>query len=121
MVGTMRGIAVRRVCAALMVLAFVVGLPMQGIAMASAAAAMSAPWSADAGGSTPWGCNGCADQADMGMLCPVVFCIGISAVISTTQDAANVAPDTSLIWFEETGTGLSSAPDPDPPRISAQT
>ena len=102
-----------------MVLAFLVGLPMQGTAMASAAA-FSPPWSASAGGTGPGAYDGCGDQPATGMLCPIVFCIGLSAIIVKQREPAGLVSHTTTAQFKETGQGLSYAPDPYPPRTSIQ-
>ena len=110
----------QRLCAALMVLAFLAGLPMQGTAMTSVAAT-SPPWSAGADGSRPDTCDRCGDQPVAGMLCPIVFCIGLSAVITKDQEPAGLVSHTASAQFKETRPGPSYAPDPYPPKASLQT
>lgn len=106
---------IKRICAILVVAAVVIGLPMQGTAMASAAGASPAPWSA-ADVPMPGGCKACGDEPAAGMLCPIVFCIGLSAIIVADLDSARVMRDKLPIRLEQTSTGSYSSPDPFPPR-----
>ena len=115
-VDTMRRSLVRRLCAALFILAFVAGLPMQGVAMASAGAASPTPWSAEHDVPALGSCNGCSDEPAMGMFCPIVFCIGLSAVVSAEAELSRPPPDMPSVRFREIGAGLSLGPDPYPPR-----
>ncbi|MFQ5784940.1 MAG: hypothetical protein ACE5H8_08965 [Alphaproteobacteria bacterium] len=66
------------------------------------------------------GCNWCGDQPAADIPCPVVFCIGLSAIIVADLHSASLMSDTPPIWLEETSLGLSSAPDPYPPRTPVQ-
>ena len=116
----MRRLLVRRLCAALVVLAFVAGLPMQGAAMASAGAASPAPWSAGPDVPAPGSCDGCVDQPAMGIFCPIVFCIGLSAVVSVTAEPSCPPPGMPSVRLQELGPGLSLGPDPYPPRTSVR-
>ncbi len=112
----MRRLLVRRLCAAFVVLAFVAGLPMQGTARASAGAASPAPWSAGPDVPAPVSCDGCGGQPALGMLCPIVFCIGLSAVVAETAEPSRPPPGKPSVRFREIGAGLSLGPDPYPPR-----
>ncbi len=117
-VDAMGRLIIRRLCAALFILAFVAGLPMQGAAMSSATAASPAPWSAGPDVPAPGSCVGCSGQPDMGMFCPIVFCIGLSAVVSAKAELSRPPPDMLSVRFQDTGAGLSLSPDPYPPRTS---
>ena len=116
----MRRLLVRRLCAALVVLAFVAGLPMQGAAMASAGAASPAPWAAGPDVPAPVSCDGCGGQPAMGMFCPIVFCIGLSAVVSAKAELSRPPPGMPSVRFRGIGAGLSLGPDPYPPRTSVR-
>ncbi|MFQ5620077.1 MAG: hypothetical protein ACE5FR_14025 [Rhodospirillales bacterium] len=113
---TMRRLPVRRLCAALVVLAFVAGLPMQGIAMVSAGPASTAPSSAGPDVPAPVSCDGCGGQPALGMFCPIVFCIGLSAVVAETAQPLRPPPGLPSVRFRKIGAGLSLGPDPYPPR-----
>jgi len=102
----------RRLAVLLLVLGLVIGMPMQGTAMAS-----SVPW--EAGGETPMtkDCGGCDQNLAPGMVCPTIVCLGFSAVAFeqpkfTPQAARNV-------WARrhESGIGVARRPDLHPPRI----
>jgi hypothetical protein len=111
---------IRRIGAVLMVLTFVVGLPMQGIAFVSAATASPVPWAAATDLPTPDDCDGCVDQPIVGMSCPVVFCVGLSAICSDTRECSRIRPDQPSTWFQDAPAGLLVRPDPYPPRTSIQ-
>jgi len=108
----------QRICAALLVLSFVVGLPMQGTAMAVSATASPVPWAGDAEIPTPDGCDGCGTPPAMSMLCPTVFCVGITGVILETPEFGRQLPNTHLRPNPAASVGLSITPDPYPPRLS---
>ena len=111
---------IRRIGAALMVLTFVIGLPMQGIAVVSAATASPVPWATGADLPTPDDCDGCADQPVVGMFCPIVFCVGLSATVSEEQESVRFRSHEPSTGFQDAQTGLTVRPDPYPPRTSIQ-
>ena len=108
----------QRVCATLLVLSFVVGLPMQGPAMALSATASPVPWTGDADTPTPDGCDGCGTLPAMSMLCPTVFCVGLTGVVLETSKFERPLPNTHLRSIPTANAGLSITPDPYPPRLS---
>ena len=96
----------------MLVVAFVAGLPMQGTAMTSQmslAAASEIPM--------PDGCDTCGDDPAMNA-CPVVFCIGLSAVVLDKQELAPIPLESASVRIHGAGAGLSRSPDPYPPRTS---
>ena len=103
----------RRLCAALMVLTFLSGFPIQGSAMAS-------QMSLAASGELPMldGCTACGDGQEINMTCPVVFCLGLSAVVFDPIEFARIPSVESWVLQQVADVGLAPSPDPHPPRIS---
>ena len=108
----------QRLCVAIMVLSFIVGLPMQGTALAFSTKASSAPWAEDAETSTSDACDGCGTLPAMSTLCPTVFCVGLTGVVSETSAFERQMPNTHLLLIPISSVGLSITPDPYPPRFS---
>ncbi len=104
----------RRLCAALMVLTFLSGFPVQGSAMAS-------QMSLAASGELPMpdGCTACGDDQEINMTCPVVFCLGLSAVVFDPTEFITRIPSVEIwVWQQDADVGLAPSPAPHPPRIS---
>ena len=99
-------------CAAILILTFTVGLPMQGTAMAS-----PVPWAGDAETLTPDGCDDCGLPPAMSMLCPTVFCVGLTGIILETPTFGRLPPNSRLRPMPTASVGLSLTPDPHPPRL----
>jgi len=108
----------QRIFATLLVLSFVVGLPMQGTAIAFSATASPVPWAGDAETPTPDGCDGCGAPPAMSMLCPTVFCVGLTGVALETPEFERQLPNSHLTPIPTTSVGLTISPDPYPPRLS---
>lgn len=108
----------QRICATLLVLSFVVGLPMQGTAMAVSAMASPVHWAGDVETQIPDGCDDCVTLPAMSMLCPTVFCVGLTGVILETSKFEMPLPNTHLRPISTVRVGLSLTPDPHPPRLS---
>ena len=102
----------QRLCAAMLVLAFVVGLPMQGTAMTSQVCL-----AATSGIPMPDVCDTCGDNSTTNN-CPVVFCICLSAVVLDKQELAPILLVSASVRIHDAGAGLSRSPDPYPPRTS---
>lgn len=114
----MNRILFQRIFAALLVLSFVVVLPMQGIAAAVSPVASSVPWAGNTETQTPDGCDWCATNPAMSMLCPAIFCAGLTGVLLEVPKFERPLP-TAHIWSMPTArVGQSVTPDPDPPRSS---
>ena len=110
--GVMKSIAFRRVAALLVVLTFVVGLPMQGMAMAPQA-------SLSTSGEMPMpdGCTGCGDVPATSMICPIVFCIGLSAIVVEQPELIQIPFCETWTGHQLTCVGQTFSPDPHPPRV----
>lgn len=108
----MNRLLLQRLCAAMLVVAFVIGLPMQGTAMT-----LQMSLAATSGIPMPDGCDTCGDDPAMNA-CPVVFCIGLSAVVAEKQEFKESLLETALAVIPDAGAGLSRSPDPYPPRTS---
>ena len=102
----------QRLCAAMLVLAFVVGLPMQGTAMTS-----QVSLGATSGIPMPDACDTCGDNPTTNN-CPVVLCIGLSVVVLDKQELAPIPLVSDSVRIHDAGAGLSRGPDPYPPRTS---
>lgn len=109
----------RRICAALLVLTFLVGLPMQGTAMVVSALASPAPWAGDAETPSPDSCDGCGTLPAMIMLCPIVFCIGLTGIFLESPEFERQLSTSYLRSISSSGVGRNFSPDPDPPRLSS--
>ncbi len=114
----MNKILFQRLFSALLVLSFVVALPMQGIATAVSSTASSAPWATAADTQTSDGCDGCSIDSAQGMLCPTVFCIGLTGVLFETPKFEPPHPNIYLWSIPTTSVGQTITPDPNPPRFS---
>ncbi len=103
----------RRLCAALMVLTFLSGFSIQGSAMAS-------QMSLAASGELPMpdGCTACGDDQGINMTCPVVFCLGFSAVVFDPTEFTRTPSVETWVRQQDADVGLAPSPDPHPPRIS---
>lgn len=108
----MNKLLLQRLCAAILVLSFVVGLPMQGIAMTSQMA-----MTATSGIPMTDGRDTCGDDPAMNA-CPVVFCIGLTAVVLEKQESKQPSSETAWTDIPDAEAGLSRRPDPYPPRTS---
>lgn len=104
----------QRLCAAILVLTFVVGLPMQGTAMTS-----QISLTATSGIPMPGGCDTCGEDLATNN-CPLVFCVGLSAVVLEKQGLARLPSDTPSNWVQRSNIGRSLSPDPYPPRTPFQ-
>ena len=98
-----------RLSAGLLVLAFVVGLPMQGRAMTWQASPAST-----SGFPAPDGCDNCGGEAAASN-CPVVFCVGLTAIVPEPLAIAPADPATAAGNRSDAGAGLGRDPDPRPP------
>jgi hypothetical protein len=114
----MKRLLFQRICAALLALSFVVGLPMQGTAVAVSAMASPVPWAGDAETPNLDGYDNCGALPAMSMLCPTVFCVGLTGVILETPEFARQLPNEHFMPIPPASVGLSITPDPDPPRLS---
>ncbi len=101
----------QRLCAAMLVLAFVVGLPMQGTAMTC-----QVSLAATSGIPVPDGCDACGDNPTANN-CPV-FCTGLSAIVPEKQELAPIPLVSASGRIHDAVAGLSRSPDPYPPRTS---
>ena len=104
----------QRLCAAILILTFVVGLPMQGAAMTSRISL-----TATSGIPMPGGYDTCGEDTATNN-CPLVFCVGLSEIVLENQGLARLPSDTPSNWVQRSNIGLSLRPDPYPPRTSFQ-
>ncbi len=107
---TMTGFVFRRLCTALMVLTFLAGFPIQGDAKASQ---MSLPTSGEPPMSD--GCTICGDDPAINMTCPVVFCLGLFAVVFDPTEFTRIPLIETWVWRQEAGVGLGPSPRTPPP------
>ncbi len=115
----MKSVLFQRLWAALLVLSVVIGLPVQGIAMTDIIpvdinAPITQPDSADVLSSDA--CDGCVPSFGENLLCPTVFCVGISGILYQAPVFGRPQTDTHGVPLPFTRAGLSVVPDPFPPR-----
>jgi hypothetical protein len=102
----------RRLWAALMVLTFLAGLPMQGFAMTSQmsmAASDELPM--------PGGPACCGDEPAK-VSCPVSVCLTLSVVAFEPTAFTPIASEETWVWRQDAVVGPAFIPDPHPPRTS---
>ena len=116
----MAKLLMRRIGAIMLVLTFAIGLPMQGYAVVSATTASPVPWATGADLPTPDNCDGCADQPVVGMFCPIVLCVGLSAIVSEERESDRFRSQEPSTGVQDTQAGQPVRPDPYPPRTSIQ-
>jgi hypothetical protein len=100
-----------RVFPALMVLALVIGLPLQGLATA-AQAALPASVDLQVFGE----CDGCGDEPSRALNCPTLLCPGVGGVHSLSPHREPSQGSVLELWDGDLEVGLSPAPEPHPPR-----
>lgn len=108
--------SLQRLYVAILVFSIFAGLPMQGTALAFSATA-PIPWAGDDGAFIAGGCNGCGSPPAMSMLCPTVFCVGLTGVVTETPEFGRQPSVAYLRPTPAVSAGLSLTPDPDPPRL----
>ncbi len=108
---TMKRLTRHRVFAALMVLALAIGVPLRGTATPARAAL---PATADF--QVPGECDGCADGPSEALDCPTLSCPGVGAVLSLGPRLDSSRQSFLGPWGGDLEVGLSSAPEPHPPR-----
>lgn len=107
----MSRIVFRRLCAALVVLTFLAGLPVQGFAMTSQISMATGDELPMQGGST------CCVDEPANVSCPVL-CLALSVVAVEPMEFTPGPSEENRVWRQDTVLGLAFIPDTPPPRTS---
>lgn len=115
----MKRVLFQRLWALLLVLSVVTGLPVQGIAMTDMNpvdinAPISQPDAADF--LSYDGCDECGPSFGENLLCPTVFCVGVTGIIYEAPVFGRPQTEVHGFPLPVTRAGLSVVPDPFPPR-----
>ncbi len=108
----MKRLVFHRWCAALVVLTFLAGLPMQGFAMTLQMSMATGDELPMQGGST------CCVDEPAKVSCPVLSCLAFSVAAVEPTEFTPGRSEENQVWRQDTVSGLAFIPDPHPPRTS---
>jgi hypothetical protein len=105
----------RKICAALLVLAFALGTVTQAVQASDMAVKLATTASSDK--PMPAGCNGCGDD-NMGNMACAVVCAVPAAVMPDNVAVSDLQAAIVTCLEDEVGVGRTGPPDPFPPKPS---